>query len=352
MEKGGLSSDVDKWDAIKDLQIGEKQELVNTLNQNKWIDSNQIDLNNFSVLWRWENWKFLINESIVNTDGNGENYIIVDGKKFYEKWNHQLKYMEIFDEYWMPHFYIWEVKPDGLIEDCECLVVRNDGWIFKWEWNKKGILKDPSNWEYDWSFVDGRPLDIHSKPEFRRKWVYKREDWTIETYVAYSGKMRPQFISWKDNKEKENRSKKRGSVVSIKKELPTWEIEHILHSWKRDTIYEETEGSYIFKSQNWKELRLPKMVEELEDDRYWKTWELRKGADRAKQLANLLNAVEKFVCLHPVSKFVAFWPHLQVKYRDMLLRKTLLKNVEGRIWISAKDLAEWLNDNQNDENQR
>ena len=44
------------------------------------------------------------------------------------------------------------------------------------------------------------------------------------------------------------------------------------------------------------------MVEELEDDRYWKTWELRKGADRAKQLANLLNAVE-MKCLSKFQKF-------------------------------------------------
>ena len=137
--------------------------------------------------------------------------------------------------------------------------------------------------------------------------------------------------------------------MSIKKEFPTWEIEHILHSWKRETAYEETEDSYLFKSLNWKELRLPKTYEGLKDDRYWKTWELRKGGDRAKQLANLLNAVEKFVCLHPVSKFAAFWPHLQVKYRDMLLRKTILKNVEERVWVSSKELAEWLNDNKKKE---
>ena len=143
MEKGGeLPSDVGKWDAVKGLQVEERKKLVDTLNQNKWIDSNQIDLNCFSALWRWENWKFHLDESVVNVDGNGENYIVIDGKRFFEKWNHELKYMEIFDEYWMAHFYVWEVKPDGLIEDCKCIVIRNDGWIFKWEWKRLQLFDD------------------------------------------------------------------------------------------------------------------------------------------------------------------------------------------------------------------
>ena len=42
MEKGGeLPSDVGKWDAVKGLQVEERKKLVDTLNQNKWIDSNQ-----------------------------------------------------------------------------------------------------------------------------------------------------------------------------------------------------------------------------------------------------------------------------------------------------------------------
>ena len=345
MEKGSLSPEWDKWDVVKDLQIERKKELVNTLNNINWIDSNQIDVNNFSILWKWEKERFIINESVIHTDENGEKCIVVDGENYYGKWDHQYKYMEIYDEYWMCYFYVWEVRQDGLVDDCKCLVIRNDGGIFKWEWNKKWILKDPSNWEYDWSFVDWKPIDIHSRPAFRRKWTYRKADWTLETYVAYSAEMRPQFISWKDHKEKENRSKKRGSVVSIKKESPTWEIEHVLHSWKRDTIYEETEDFYVFKSINWKELKLPKICEGLVDERYWKAWEVRKWSDRAKQLANILNAIEKFICLHPVSKFVAFWPHLQVKYHDILLRKTLLKNVEEKVGVKPKDLAEWLNDN-------
>lgn len=206
------------------------------------------------------------------------------------------------------------------------------------------MLKDPHNWEYDWAFVDWKPIDIHSRPEFRRKWTYTKADWTKEVYVAYSSKVRPQFVSWKDYKAKENRSKKRGSVVSIRKEYPTWEIENILHSWKREISYKEDENSYIFSSPTWKVLELPKVYDKWIDERYWKAWELRKGSDMAKQLANIINAIEKFVCLHPVKKFTSFWSHLQVKYWDILLRKTLLKNVEERVWVSAKDLAERLND--------
>ena len=52
MERGELPSDGGKWDVLNGLQIEERKNLVDTLNHNKWIDSSQIDLNCFSVLWR------------------------------------------------------------------------------------------------------------------------------------------------------------------------------------------------------------------------------------------------------------------------------------------------------------
>jgi hypothetical protein len=345
MEKFEVQSE---WsvDGIKELQSNEKEELVNVLDtQERGVNSDLIDLNNFSDLWVREWWNFHINEKAVYEDDNGEKYIILDGERYYEKWEHPLKYMKIYDDYWMCYFYLWEVNQDWTIEECHCLVIRNDWWIFKWEWNKKGILKDPNNWEYDWNFVNWKPIDVHSRPTFHRKWVYKKKDWTVETYVAYASDIKPQFISWKDYKEKENRGKHRWSVVSIKKEYQSWEIEHVLHSWKRETSYTENEDSYVFRSKNGKELKLPKYQSWPSEEKYWKPRWIRWWEDRAKQLANLLNAIEKFVCLHPVSKFVAFWSSLQVKYRDMLLRKTMLKNVEERVWVSSKDLADWLNDN-------
>ena len=330
---------------LKKIVKDESEDLVDVLSpDNEWVDSKNLDVNNFSALWKWVDTEFIINESNIHQSENGYLYIVVDGIKYFNKWDYQHRYMKIFDEYWMPYFYIWEVRPGELIDECKCIVIRNDGWIFKGEWNKKWVLKSPNNVEYDWSFVDGKPIDLHSKPEFRKKWIYTKPDWTKETYVAYSCKMRPQFISWKDRKEKENWSKKRGSVVSVKTEHPTWEIEYVLHSRKRDTSYYEDENSYIFESPNWKKICLPKKCEEGIDGRYWIAWELRKWSDRAKQLANMINAIEKFVCLHPVSKFSSFWPHLQVKYWDMLLRKTLLKNVEKRLWVQVKDLTERLND--------
>jgi hypothetical protein len=323
--------------------------LIETLNSGeRWINSNLLDIDNMSLLGNRNNWEFILRWDIIKKTENGDSYIVIDGKKYYEKWEHHNRFMKIFDQYGIPHFYIWEVQEDGLIDDCQCIVLRYDGWIFKGKWNSKWVLKDPHWREYDWVFVDGRPLDVHSRPEFHKKWVYTRCDWTKETYVAYSSKMRPQFISWKDNKEKENWSKKRGSVVSIKREYPTWEIEYMLHSWKRDLTYRENATSYIFESPNWFILTLPKVYEKWIDERYGKTWELRKGSDMAKQLANLINAIENFVCLHSVVKFTSFWPHLQVKYGDMLLRKTLLKNVEKRVWVSAKELSEWLNDYYNE----
>lgn len=334
---------------LKKIANDESEDLIDVLiAQEKGIDSKMLDVNNFSVLWEWKDWEFVINEWNINLNEDGESYIIVDGIKYYEKWEYQYRYMKIFDDYWMTYFYIWEVGPDGLIDECKCVVLRYDGWIFKGEWNKKWLLKDPHHWEYDWAFVDWKPIDIHSKPEFRRKWVYTRADWSKDTFVAYSAKVRPQFVSWKDCKEKENWSKKRGSVVSVKTELPTWEVEHMLHSWKRDVYYKENEDSYIFESPNWKILKLPKTYDKWIDERYWKSWELRKGSDMAKQLANVINAIEKFICLHTVKGFTSFGSNLQVKYWDILIRKTLLKNVKHRFWVSAKEFAERLNDYNNE----
>jgi hypothetical protein len=86
---------------LKKIVKDESEDLVDVLSpDNEWVDSKNLDVNNFSALWKWVDTEFVINESNIYQSKNGYLYIVVDGIKYFNEWNYQHRYMKIFDEYW------------------------------------------------------------------------------------------------------------------------------------------------------------------------------------------------------------------------------------------------------------
>ena len=328
-------------DNLQKIEKQGKQELATILPESEEINSETLDFNSFEILWKRKNGIFQLNKNLIKSDWE-ENYIIIDGLKYYENQNHEHCYKQISDVYDIPCFYIWELdenwEPSG-----DAIVLRCDGWFFRGEWGKKWTLKDDS-WTYSWNFYEGKPIDRYTRPSFQRKWEYQKPDGTKETYIAYpSSVWMIRFIRAKDEKPQEKRGNKRGSVVSVDVEMPTWVVEHKLYSWKREMMYSEDEANYIFEAENGIILKLPKQYTDdpLIDEESARA--SMKWADRARYFAHLVNAIGDFISQHPKSKFSASWDDLKVKYSDQLLKRTLLRDIPDKLGIQAKEFANWLN---------
>jgi hypothetical protein len=135
---------------LKKIVKDESEDLVDVLSpDNEWVDSKNLDVNNFSALWKWVDTEFIINESNIHQSENGYLYIVVDGIKYFNKWDYQHRYMKIFDEYWMPYFYIWEVRPGELIDECKGYVIlssERDMYTDEYEIEHRAYIKCGKNY--------------------------------------------------------------------------------------------------------------------------------------------------------------------------------------------------------------
>ena len=347
-----LPDDVNKQDSISESLQQEKKSLVETLNSSQEINSDELWYNNFSKVWKRENWMFKVNKDLINIDEYWEKYIVLDWERYYESGIHPNRFMMMEDHFWMPHFYVWEVDEDwyrvgnGLIIMC-------DGSIFKWEWDKKWELKT-ENWTYTWNFEECRPVDKHTKPSFLRKGEYVYNDKSSETYVAFPQSIwMVKFINSKDMKRSEDRSRERGSMVGVERVSPEGDVSYGFHSWHRDCEYTATEDNYVFEAAPWCVITLPKYQEkDIDTFRYtpkeieewhWRSSATRKCRDRARYFAHLVNAIGNFIKEHKSVRFSASWSDLKVKYWEKFLKVTLIRDIPAKVEVSAKDFADWLN---------
>lgn len=320
--------------------------------------------------WKWK---------IVYSDGDVYEWNFVDWKKEW-KWVYNYSNWDSYD---------WERK--NWIKNWHGKYTFSDGnSYFDWEWkdwkeNWEWIYQY-SNWDkYEWLFINWRRFyqevneqqhnyvvwwdDNHTEIEWY--WKYTHKNWKVHEFRVVNWTLTEESNSfilmyWDDNKPNENWWANRWPLIYSKKKESDSKISYSLKSWWYWPISWELNGWYYqFKSKNWKILSIPKTSE------FWENGSLhvaniinfcldnarRNRTEEFDYKWNTLQADQKnpkwsYVLEGNPGWSMVTWNALTVKYdknaTNWLLKyiwdTDLLENVPKHFWwISAKELAEWLN---------
>lgn len=260
----------------------------------------------------------------------------------------------------------------------------------EWKINGEWIMTYP-NWDtYDWLFINWIPFhrafneqqhnytvwwDMPTKIEWH--WRYTHSSWKFHEYSVTNWTLTERsrdFISmYDDHKPNENRWSKRGELVFSKKFESDNKISYSLKSWWVGPIkWELTEKwNYEFKSKT-STLSIPKTDNISRENWFWEKssmhvaniinfcmanarehgtykfdWE--GGKLQAKQSsphwAYVLKADPEWSSVWWTPPLTAEYDENAIDYLKKYIRDTdILKNVPKHFgWISAKELAIWLN---------
>lgn len=313
-----------------------------TINWNNYYNADYFFLDGFTWLWylqlttyhRHPSWFFLwtINKNEVWWNGiliqpNWDKYQwhFVDG--VYD-WNWTLDFWDWRHYEW--EFHDWNLEGNWTLtwENWDHYEWEFHKWKRNWKWNmsRKYWLR------YQWDWSNDAPIKDPNRannPLIFGKWTYF-EFWDNQTIYEVTNWNRPDFISVDDQKWDENRKDKRWNIVYVVK-IQDWTKSYELHSWNRDISYSLNDKHFVFKTQDWFELKFPEEI--------WET--------KAKAIANLINSVmtmvrnnDKWYRFHA---FDYYKDILQAQYKWRFFDTNLVKDIPWKIGISAKEFSDWLN---------
>ena len=201
----------------------------------------------------------------------------------------------------------------------------SDGEKYEWDWKDgklywKGVITRSDGTKYEWDFKNGR-----------RHWKGKStyDQWKKQIGWYYEGG--EELFGW-FSREKD--SEKDHSILRGEMNLnENWNAKEVTSRGNTIRLQEKNQW-YLFETQSKAKLTLPKSLE-----RKW-----------ALNAANLINSAVSAVknSWFKLDKFEAqFWT-LQADYKGEFLDTDIIRDVQGKFWVSAKALAEWMNEYRKD----
>ena len=347
---------------------------VNRKYQNKWI----LSYNDWAAYdWEWKDWKFNWQGTYTYSD-----WSIYEGER--KDWEKNWK--------WILTYASWTVY-EGERKDWK----RNWKWILTYaswtiyegerkDWEKNWKWKEKfSNWDiYEWLYIKWKRFyDAFNEQqqnyvigwdnpteEIEWYWKYTHSNWKIHEYRVNNWTLTEEsnsFISmYGDNKPNEDRWAKRWKLMYCKRQESENKINYSLKSWWIwPTFWELNWWNYQFKSKNWNILSIPKTTE------FGENWSM--------HAANIINFCMDNARINWTYEFdykgdtlqakqssprwantlvgnsgwsMVTWNALTTRYDENavdLLKKyiwdtDILENIPKHFWwISAEELANWLN---------
>ena len=337
-----------------------------------WEKLPQIKL---SDLGEWQNNKFIFKQGVEKTDQKGK-YIEIGGQR-YDQWKEGLTWLgyEVdINSHDEGRFYLWAYV-NGLSTG-KGKVVWSDGDVYEWDWKDdertgkgKYILAAgiTSEWVFEkGTFKSGKKTYHDDKPAIEGKFdanqglikeeVEEQEDQATET--TYTGQVNAtnkqkhgsgrttfkdsqteggyyengKLLFW-GKKTGKDLSQQRGTVkLTEKYEANTQkqrsQVRTVESWWTAITLRDDASG-YHFSTKSGDKLTLPKSL--------WR--------QKALAAANLINAAVGIVknSRFQLDYFEADGDILQADYKKYVWDTDLIQNVQGKFWVSATVLADWMN---------